>query len=129
MIKHPARTARTGVTKKSRNAISGWTLLLPIKFAELLRRRPNAVQSAAGEYLTVLDYELDRFGVPDVFERILIKDYQVRYLARLDGAEIPVESHRRGALQRRRAQHLERLHAAGRQHPQLPVRADALLFT
>ena len=68
----------------------------------------------------------DRLGVADVLERVAIEDDEVRELALLERAEVAVESEVARAVHRRGAQRFHVRHPALLQHPELPVRAQAL---
>ena len=68
----------------------------------------------------------DRIAVADVVERIAVQDHEIGQLAGFERAEILVEAEIARAAQRSSLQGLERRHPALREHPQLPVRAEAL---
>src|SRR5690606_15237294 len=68
----------------------------------------------------------DMLAVADVLERVPAQYHEVRELAGLDRAEVPVQPEVLGTVQCSRADRFQRRHPALGQHPELPVRAQAL---
>ena len=72
---------------------------------------------------------LTRIGVADVLERVAVEHDQVGQLALLERSELAVEPEIARAVDCRRPQRFHGRHAALLEHPQLPVRAQALELT
>src|SRR4051812_43948296 len=63
---------------------------------ELWREARRCPQGRALEHLPVLHHEADGSDVRDVLERICVEYQEIRALAFLDRADIPVDAHRLG---------------------------------